>query len=213
LAARLAPGLRRLAAAALGALVCTGCWQNVPDPEPAASAVPRVREEANLETARWEGTWEFNYTLTRLVGATEEETTFQPGNQIRRIWTVTPGCEDRPCNSEISATNPDEPDAGEVVSTVTYENGVYRIVQTFPPEVSNACRAADGSVIPEAFEATNTVEVTPTDFEVRDGVAVVTEMSALKETAFTPKGPAVDAGGTCEPKRAEWEATVTPVAP
>ena len=60
----------------------------------------------------WEGRWEFNYTLIRLVGATEEETSFQPGNKIRRIWEVTPGCDDRPCNSEISATNPDEPDGG-----------------------------------------------------------------------------------------------------
>lgn len=213
MAARLGAGRRLLAAAALGTLLTAGCWQNVPEPEPTASASPSPGEDATLETARWEGTWEFNYTLTRLVGATEEETTFQPGNQIRRIWTVTPGCEDRPCNSEISATNPDEPDAGAVVSTVTYENGLYRIVQTFPPEVSNACRAADGTVIPEAFEATNTVEVRPVDFEVRDGAAVVTEMAATKTTAFTPKGPAVDAGGSCEPKRAEWEATVTPVAP
>jgi hypothetical protein len=212
LAARLAPGRRRVAAAALGALLTAGCWQNVPEPEPTTSASPPTREGPTLETSRWEGTWEFNYTLTRLVGATEEETTFQPGNKIRRIWTVTPGCDDRPCNSEISATNPDEPEAGAVVSTVTYENGVYRIVQTFPPEVSNACRAAGGTVIPEAFEATNTVEVTPTDFEVRDGEGVVTQMSATKTTAFTPKGPAIDAGGTCEPKRAEWEATVTPVA-
>ena len=212
MAAGLTPRRRRVAAAALGALLTAGCWQNVPEPEPTPSASRTPGEEATLQTARWEGTWEFNYTLTRLVGATEEETTFQPGNKIRRIWTVTPGCEDRPCNSEISATNPDEPDAGAVVSTVTYDDGVYRIVQTFPPEVSNACRAADGTVIPEAFEATNTVEVRPTDFEVREGLGVVTEMAATKTTAFTPKGPAVGAGGTCEPKRAEWEATVTPVA-
>jgi hypothetical protein len=188
-----------------------GCARTA-DPEPAPSPAATASEEPALETARWEGTWEFNYTLTRLVGATEEETTFQPGNKIRRIWEVTPGCEDRPCNSEISATNPDEPEAGAVVSTVTYDDGVYRINQTFPPEVSNACKAADGRIIPQAFEATNTVEVTPTAFEVRDGRAVVTEMTATKRTAFTPKGEGADAGGTCEPKSAEWAATVTPVA-
>lgn len=209
MAERLAPRRSRPIAAALLALAATGCWQRAPEPRPAPS--PSPTEDPTLETARWEGTWEFNYTLTRLVGATEEETSFQPGNKIRRIWTVTPGCEDRPCNSEISATNPDEPEAGAVDSTVTYSNGVYRIEQTFPPEVSNSCRAADGTVIPQAFEATNTVEVTPTDFEVKDGKGVVTEMSAVKRTAFTPRGAAASAGGTCEPKSAEWEATVTPV--
>jgi hypothetical protein len=192
-------------------LLLTGCANR---PTPQASRSPSASPEASpsLETATWEGTWEFNYTLIQLVGATEEETTFQPGHKIRRIWEVTPGCEDRPCNSEITATNPDDPEAGEVVSTVTYDDGVYRINQTFPPEISNACRAADGRVIEQAFEATNTVEVTPVDFEVRDGRAVVTEMSAVKTTAFLPKGEAAGAGGTCEPKSAEWEATVTPVA-
>jgi hypothetical protein len=191
--------------------LATGCGRTAePDPAPSASATASA--EPTLETARWEGTWEFNYTLTRLVGATEEETSFQPGNKIRRIWEVTPGCEDRPCNSEISATNPDEPEAGAVVSTVTFDEGVYRINQTFPPEVSNACKAADGRIIQQAFEATNTVEVRPTDFEVRDGRALVTEMTATKRTAFIPKGEAADAGGTCEPKSAEWAATVTPVA-
>jgi hypothetical protein len=201
---------RRLAGLGL-VLALAGCG-GAENPEPTPSASATASEEPSLETARWEGTWEFNYTLTRLVGATEEETSFQPGNKIRRIWEVTPGCEDRPCNSEISATNPDEPGSGAVVSTVTYDDGVYRINQTFPPEVSNACKAADGRVIPQAFEATNTVEVTPTDFEVRDGSAVVTEAAATKRTAFLPKGDAATAGGTCEPKSAEWEATVTPVA-
>jgi len=202
----LAARLSRLAA--VGLLALTACF-NQAEPEPARSPSPQAAP--GLETARWEGTWEFNYTLIRLIGATEEETTFQPGNQIRRIWEVKPGCEDRPCNSEITATNPDEPEAGAVVSVVNFENGVYRINQTFPPEVSNACRAADGTIIPEAYEATNTVEVTPTDFEVKDGRAIVTRMSAVKRTAYTPKGPAVGAGGTCEAKSAEWEATVTPL--
>ena len=203
----MAAGLKRFTA--VGLIALTAC-ANRAAPEPRATASPRQR--LTLQSARWEGSWEFNYTLVRLVGATEEETTFQPGNKIRRIWEVKPGCEDRPCNSEISATNPDDPQAGSVVSTVTYEDGVYRIHQTFPPEVSNACRAAVGTLIPQAFEATNTVEVTPTDFEVRNGRAVVSQMSAVKRTAFTPKGPAAGAGGTCEPKSAEWEATVTPIA-
>ncbi len=193
------------------ALVGCGAQQAAEDPEPSASASPSS-SEPTLETARWEGRWEFNYTLTRLVGATEEETSFQPGNKIRRIWDVKPGCDDRPCNSEISATNPDEPGSGAVVSVVTYDAGVYRINQTFPPEVTNSCKGSDGTLIPQAFEATNTVEVTPTEFEVKDGAGVVTAMKATKRTAFTPKGTAATAGGTCEPKSAEWEATVTPVA-
>lgn len=197
--------------AAAGLVVLSACF-NQPVAEPKSSASASAEKEPSLETATWEGKWEFNYTLVRLVGATEEETNFEPGNKIRRIWEVRPGCSNRPCNSEISATNPDEPDAGAVVSTVMYEDGVYRINQTFPPEVSNACRGADGTVIPQAFEATNTVEVKPEDFEVKDGHAGVTRMSAVKRTAFTPKGAAASAGGTCEPKSAEWEATVTPVA-
>ncbi len=201
---------RRLAVIALVATLA-GCARS-PDPEPTPSASPSPEQEASLETAVWEGTWEFNYTLVRLIGATQEETSFQPGNKIRRIWEVTPGCEDKPCNSEIAATNPDEPAGGAVLSTVTYDAGVYKINQTFPPEVSNSCRGADGTVIPQAFEATNTVEVTPTDFEVKDGRAVVTQMTATKRTAFLPKGDAQAAGGTCEQKSAEWEATVTPVA-
>lgn len=191
--------------------VLAGCSRPAEDPEPPASPSATAEATPSLETARWEGRWEFNYTLVRLVGATQEETSFQPGNKIRRIWEVKPGCEDRPCNSEISATNPDEPEGGAVVSTVTYDDGVYRIDQTFPPEVSNSCRASDGRVISQAFEATNTVEVTPTDFEVKDGRAVVTEMTATKRTAFLPKGDAANAGGSCEPKSAEWAATVTPI--
>lgn len=191
-------------------IALAGCARTaVPESSPSPSAAPE--EEPALETSIWKGRWEFNYTLVRLVGATEEETTFEPGNKIRRIWEVTPGCEDRPCNSQISATNPDDPQAGAVVSTVAYDGGVYRIDQIFPPEVSNACKAADGRVIPQAFEATNTVEVTPTDFEIDDGVGVVTRMKAAKRTAFIPKQAAASAGGTCEPKSAEWEATVVPV--
>ena len=205
-----APLARRLGVLSL-MFVLAGCSGSADDPQPSPSPSSSAEAAPTLETARWEGRWEFNYTLVRLVGATEEETSFEPGNKIRRIWEVTPGCEDRPCNSEISATNPDEPDAGAVVSTVTYDDGVYRIDQTFPPEVSNSCRAADGRVIPQAFEATNTVEVRPTDFEVRDGRAVVTEMTATKRTAFLPKGDAATAGGSCEPKSAEWAATVTPI--
>lgn len=197
---------RRLAVLALLAALA-GCART-PVPEPSPS--PLLEEEPTLETSIWEGRWEFNYTLVRLVGATEQETSFQPGNKIRRIWEVTPGCEDRPCNSEISATNPDEPEAGAVESTVTYDDGVYRINQTFPPEVSNACQAADGRIIPQAFDATNTVEVTPTSFEIKDGVGVVTEMTATKRTSFNPNENAAGAGGTCEPKSAEWEATVVP---
>ncbi len=201
--------VRRLVALAV-LVALAGCARTaVPESSPSPSAVPEA--EPALETSIWKGRWEFNYTLVRLVGATEEETTFEPGNKIRRIWEVTPGCEDRPCNSEISATNPDDAQAGAVVSTVAYENGVYRINQIFPPEVSNACRAADGRVVPQAFEATNTVEVTPTDFEVIDGVGVVTQMTATKRTSFIPKAEAASAGGTCEPKSAEWEATVVPV--
>lgn len=200
----------RLTSVLTAALLLGGCFNN-PVPETQASPTAPAQPEPSLENARWEGAWEFNYTLIRLVGATEQETTFQPGNRIRRIWEVKPGCDDRPCNSEITATNPDEPQAEPVVSVVTYDRGTYSIVQNFPPEVSNACRGADGTVIPQAFEATNTVEVTPTDFEVRDGVAVVTEMAAVKRTAFIPKPEAAEAGGTCEPKSAHWEATVTPL--
>lgn len=198
----------RLSSFLLAALLLAACF-NAPVPE--AEPSPAVSEaEPSLDTALWEGRWEFNYTLVRLVGTTQEETSFEPGNKIRRIWEVRPGCDDRPCNSEITATNPDEPEAEAVVSVVDYADGTYRIVQNFPPEVSNSCRGEDGTVIPQAFEATNTVEVTPTDFEVRDGRAVVTEMAAVKRTAFTPKPEAAEAGGTCEPKSAHWEATVTP---
>ncbi|CAN5826541.1 hypothetical protein BH23ACT12_BH23ACT12_01010 [soil metagenome] len=205
MAARLA---RRIAF--LGLVVALSGCARTATREPSDSTSSNPEAEATLETSIWEGRWEFNYTLVRLVGATEEETTFEPGNKIRRIWEVTPGCDDKPCNSEISATNPDEPGAGAVVSTVTYDDGVYRINQIFPPEVSNACKAGDGRIIPQAFEATNTVEVTPTDFEVRDGVGRVTQMTATKRTSFIPKAEAATLGGTCEPKSAEWEATVVP---
>lgn len=198
-------------ALALLLVALAGCARTA-DPDPTPSTSPSAEAEASLETAVWEGTWEFNYTLVRLVGATQEETSFQPGNKIRRIWEVKPGCDDKPCNSEISATDPDEPEGGAVVSTVTYDAGVYKISQTFPSEVGNSCEGSDGKVIPQAFEATNTVEVTPTDYEVEDGRAVVTEMTATKRTAFIPKGEAAAAGGSCEPKSAEWAATVTPVA-
>lgn len=187
-----------------------GACSNASDPEPSPAASPSV--EPSLENAIWEGTWDFNYTLIRLVGATPEETDFEPGNQIQRIWAITPGCPDRPCASEVSATNPAEPEAGAAVSVVTYENGVYRIEQNFPPEITNACRGADGTVIDSAFVATNTVEVTPTDFEVQDGRTVVTRMTAIKRTTFAPTAEAAAAGGTCEQKYAEWEATVTPAA-
>lgn len=185
--------------------IATGCT----NPEPAAPVDPPP--EPSLDTAVWEGTWEFNYTLVRLVGATEEETDFRPGQAIRRIWQVTAGCEDRPCNSQISATNPEEPDAGMVVSEVTYDSGSYQIHQTFDTEVTNACRAGDGTVHPDAFEATNTVEVVPEDYEVREGRAVVTRMRAVKRTEFLPKDEFATAGGTCERKSAEWEATVVPL--
>ena len=150
----MAAGLKRFVA--IGLLALTACANRAaPEPKTRGAASPQQRH--SLATARWEGTWEVNYTLVRLVGASEEKTSFQPGNKIRRIWEVTPGCDDRPCNSEISATNPDDPQAGSVVSTVNYQEGVYRIVQTFPLEVSNACRAAVCTVYTQAIESMNNV--------------------------------------------------------
>jgi hypothetical protein len=123
---------------------------------------------------------------------------------------VRPGCSEGPCNSEIIATDPDQPDFPSTRSVVTYEGGSYKITQTFPPEQRHRCTSQGGQVIPGAFEATNAVEVKPTKFEEAGGKTLVTELVAVKTTTFRPTGQAVDAGGTCVTKMAVWEGRVTP---
>ncbi|MGQ0680677.1 MAG: hypothetical protein ACT4OM_13675 [Actinomycetota bacterium] len=168
--------------------------------------------QASLAEAQWGGTWEFRYTLTNLEGVAEGESPFDVGSQIRRIWEVEPGCPDGPCNSQIVARDPDQPVAEAVTSVITYHEGSYLVTQTFPPEPQQGCAGPGGRRIPGAFEATNVVEVTPTNFETRDGETVVTELFSTKVTTFRPTGSAALAGGSCTVKVATWEGTVVPVA-
>lgn len=179
--------------------------------ETRASPVSSPQARPSIEQANWSGRWEFNYTLTGIDGVTAGETPFTLGSQIRRFWEVTPGCLEGPCNSEIVGTDPDHPSSGEVSSVVTYHEGSYRITQNFPPEPQQGCTGTDGRLIPGAFEATNVVEATPTEFEVREGKSVVTELTSTKVTTFTPTGAAEQAGGTCTLKTATWEGTVLPL--
>ena len=144
----------------------------------------------------------------KLDGIEETETQFTVGSKIGRVWEVTPGCDEGPCNAEILATDPDRPDVPPTKSVVTYDGGSYRITQTFAPEPQHGCTAGNGRVIPGAFEATNAVEVKPTKFEKAGGKAVVTERFAVKTTTFRPTGSASGAGGTCIPKSAVWEGPV-----
>jgi hypothetical protein len=177
--------------------------------DPPAAASPA--ETLSLEDARWAGRWQFNYALVKLEGIEENETNFTLGSKIGRVWDVTPGCSQGPCNAEIVATDPDRPDLPATKSVITYDRGSYRITQTFPPEPQHGCTSQSGRVIPGAFEATNAVEVKPTKFEETSGNALVTELFAVKTTTFRPSGRATDAGGTCVTKTAVWEGRVTPV--
>lgn len=160
--------------------------------------------------ARWEGTWEFTYTLEEIEGVADVETQFEIGSTIRRIWELTPQCPDGPCNVDILATDPDDPLAPEVESSAVFDSGVYRVTQAFRPVPEDACRAADGDIIRGAFDGTNFVEVTPTDFEIRDGDAFVTEATSTKLTSFVPTAEVAGRGGTCVTKTAHWEGTVLP---
>lgn len=167
-------------------------------------------ESFSIDDARWEGSWEFTYTLTGLDGVLKEESQFEIGSTIRRIWQVEPECPSGPCNVTILATDPDDPLAPEVESAAIYDSGVYRVTEAFAPVPEDACRGEDGEIIPGAFTATNSVEVVPTDFEVRGGRPVVTEATSKKRTSFEPVDDALGKGGTCVTKIATWEATVVP---
>lgn len=163
-----------------------------------------------LAGARWEGRWEFNYTLTKLNGASPTESDYQPGARIRRIWTVTPRCTQGPCDARIISTDPDAPASQPVTSSVTYGNGLYRISEDFAPQPDDSCTGSDGRVFPGAFRATNVVEARPTKFVDVRGKPFVTELSAVKITTFTPVGSAATAGGGCKLKSAQWEGSVKP---
>lgn len=176
-----------------------------------ASPTPSATAEPSLANAHWSGRWEFKYTLTKTEGVEQAESPFTVGSQIRRVWDITPGCPDGPCNSEIVGTDPDHPGSGEVRSVVTYHNGSYLISQTFPPEPQQGCTGSDGKSVPGAFEATNVVEAKPTDFERADGRVVVTALASTKVTTFRPTGRAAQAGGTCTVKTATWEGTAIPL--
>ena len=176
------------------------------DPAPPPSPAGAL----SLEDAQWEGRWKFEYALVKLDGIEPSETNFTVGSRIGRIWDVRPGCSEGPCNSEITATDPDEPDVPSTRSVVTYDSGSFKITQTFPPEPQHSCTSQSGRVIPGAFEATNAVEVKPTKFQESGGKALVTELVAVKTTTFRPSGRAVGAGGTCVTKMAVWEGRVTP---
>lgn len=175
------------------------------------SPTPSATAQASLDNAQWSGRWEFKYTLTRMEGVEQAESPFTLGSQIRRVWDITPGCPEGPCNAEIVGTDPDDPSSGEVRSVVTYDNGSYRISQTFPPEPQQGCTGSDGKSVPGAFEATNVVTAKPTDFELDDGKVVVTALSSTKVTTFRPTGKAAQAGGSCTVKTATWEGTAIPL--
>jgi hypothetical protein len=176
------------------------------------TAAPSPVQSLSLEDAQWAGTWQFDYALVQLEGVAEGETNFTLGSKIRRIWEVTPGCPDGPCNSEILGSDPDKPEVPPAKSVITFVNGSYRTTQTFPPEPEQGCRAANGRVIPGAFKATNVVEAKPTKFAESGGKASVTELFATKTTTFQPTGTAANAGGSCTTKTAVWEGPVTPLA-
>jgi hypothetical protein len=163
-----------------------------------------------VSEARWEGRWEFDYTLTRLEGVSEDSSGFRVGSTIRRVWDVTPECSSGPCNAAISATDPDVPASDPIPATVTYDNGVYQTSQTFPPIHTQRCRGADGKELEASFEATNLVEVRPSRAERSSSGAVVAELTATKSTTFNPTGEAATAGGSCNLKAAVWEGTVVP---
>lgn len=193
-----------LAAAVALAPAC-GTEGAIEDPAPSPSA-----REVALEEARWAGTWRFDYSLVRLEGVAEDETNFTLGSRIARVWEVNPGCPEGPCNAEIMASDPSKPDLPATRSVITYQNGIYRITERFPPEPGQGCLTASGRVIPAAFEATNEVEVKPTKFQESEDGAVVTELLSTKTTTFRPTGPAAGAGGTCVVKTAVWEGPVNP---
>jgi hypothetical protein len=174
----------------------------------AGSPVPA---RPSLAEARWQGRWQFDYTLTKLEGVGEQSSDFKIGSKIRRVWEVNPKCDRGPCGADISATDPDDPSSDPITTAVTYEKGVYRTSQTFPPVHSEVCRGSAGEQLQAQFEATNLVEVTPTRFDVKDGQALVSELQATKTTTFKPAGPAEGAGGSCNLKGAVWVATVRPV--
>lgn len=185
-----------------------GQVQESPSP-PAPSPSPTQ----SIANAKWEGKWLFDYSLVRLDGVAENETAFTLGSRIKRVWEVTPGCENGPCNSVIVATDPEEPDAPPSKSVVVYDHntGIYRITQTFPPDPSQSCKGANGLAISGAFEATNVVEVKPTKFDSTSGEPLVTELTSTKTTTFKPAGAAASAGGSCTVKTAVWEGPVTKV--
>lgn len=166
----------------------------------------------SLADARWQGQWQFDYTLTNLEGVDEGSADVELGSKIRRIWEVSPNCARGPCNADISATDPDDPSSEPIASSVAYEEGIYKTSQTFPPVQDAVCRGADGRPLQGQFEAANLVEVVPTRAEVRDGSTVVLELQATKTTIFKPIGAAKAAGGSCSLKRAIWVAKVTPVS-
>jgi hypothetical protein len=145
-----------------------------------------------------------------LEGVSEDSSGFRIGSTIRRIWEVTPECSSGPCSAAISATDPDEPSSSPIQATVSYENGIYRTSQTFPPVHTQRCRGTDGKELEATFEATNRVEVTPSRAERSGTGAVVAELAATKSTTFNPIGEAATAGGTCDLKAAVWEGTVVP---
>ncbi|MEX2587852.1 MAG: hypothetical protein WD602_07675 [Actinomycetota bacterium] len=179
-------------------------------PTPADISSPSA--SASIGDARWEGTWEFTYTLTEIEGVSDQESQFEVGSTIRRIWNLAPQCDTGPCNLEITATDPDDPLAPEVESSAIYDSGVYRVTQAFAPVPEDVCRTDDGEIIPSAFTATNAVEVVPTEFEVRDGSPVVTEATSSKRTSFVPIDAVAGRGGTCVTKTATWEGKVVPIS-
>jgi hypothetical protein len=189
----------------------SGRFEAGPPTSKVREARPSITPAPPVTDARWQGLWEFAYTLTNLEGVGEDGSDFDVGARIRRVWDVNPQCDDGPCSVEISAIDPDNPSSEPISTFVSYEEGVYRTSQTFPPVQGAVCRGADGNAIQGQFEAANLVEVVPTRAEATDGGTVVSELQATKTTIFRPIGAAKAAGGDCNLKRAIWVAKVTPV--
>lgn len=141
-------------------------------------------------TARIDGTWRATHVVTEtsLVGPGFDEV----GDSVSANWIIQHSCELGPCDVSVDRVQGD----GRVIEqTMQYVDGGYSYELPERLEPNDAICVVNGVVYPsELIEETRKGRLEVTEYEIRDGVPVATELRGWRTLTGVHTGAAADAG-------------------
>jgi WD40-like Beta Propeller Repeat len=198
---------RKLVVAVILTLLGAACSSNSAEPSttaPPTSAAPLTTVAASTTTLPdpasahvVDGTYFATYTVAGYESTGPFFHDADVGDILTtRLWTMTAGCDEGPCDLESSSVNPDLGDLPHIEGQWTYADGVYSHDELLEPD--GTCELDDGSIFDGAFDHHITMTITPTDFVPVDGHWVASLLEGNRIVEGTPSAAAAAAGCTAE---------------